>query len=34
MFFNRIKKRLRALFHQEELERELDAELRYHLERD
>ncbi|MDX6614316.1 MAG: hypothetical protein QOD75_3502, partial [Blastocatellia bacterium] len=30
----RIKKRWRALFHRNELERELDAELRFHLERD
>jgi MacB-like periplasmic core domain len=30
----RIKRRWRALFHRDELERELDAELRFHLERD
>src|SRR5882724_7213803 len=32
--FNRIKRRLRALFRKDEMERELDAELRFHLERD
>jgi len=30
----RIRKRLRALFHKDTLERELDDELRFHLERD
>src|SRR5688500_17666781 len=30
---DRIKMRWRALFHKEELERELDDELRFHLER-
>ena len=34
MIFGRIKKRWRALFRKNELERELDAELRFHLERD
>ncbi len=34
MILERIKKRWRALFRREELERELDAELRFHLERD
>ena len=32
--FDRIKMRLRALFRREELERELDDELRFHLERE
>jgi putative ABC transport system permease protein len=32
--FEQIRKRWRALFHREEMERELDAELRFHLERD
>jgi len=32
--FERIKKRWRALFRSEELERDLDAELRFHLESD
>jgi putative ABC transport system permease protein len=32
--FERIKRRWRALFRKAELERELDAELRFHLERD
>ncbi|MDX6290253.1 MAG: hypothetical protein QOH42_2052, partial [Blastocatellia bacterium] len=34
MAFERIKRRWRALFRKDELERELDAELRFHLERD
>jgi putative ABC transport system permease protein len=34
VILERIKKRWRALFRSEELERELDAELRFHLERD
>ncbi len=34
MKFDRIKRRWRALFRKAELERELDAELRYHLERE
>ena len=34
MSLDRIKKRWRALFRRDELERELDAELRFHLERD
>ena len=34
MTFERIKKRWKALFRSEELERELDAELRFHLESD
>lgn len=34
MSFNRIKKRWRALFRRHEVERELEAELRFHLERD
>ena len=34
VLLERIKKRWRALFRSEELERELDAELRFHLERD
>lgn len=34
MILERIKRRWRALFHKDELERELDAELRFHLERD
>jgi putative ABC transport system permease protein len=34
MTFERIKKRWRALFRSEELEHELDTELRFHLERD
>ena len=32
--FDRIKRRFRALFRRDELERELEAELRFHLERD
>ena len=32
--FDLVKKRWRALFRKEEVERELDDELRYHLERD
>jgi predicted permease len=32
--FNRIKRRWQALFRRDELERELDAELRFHLERE
>jgi predicted permease len=32
--FDRIKRRWRALFRRDNLERELDAELRFHLERD
>ncbi|HEU0252865.1 MAG TPA: ABC transporter permease, partial [Pyrinomonadaceae bacterium] len=32
--FDRLKQRWRALFHKEELERELDAELRFHIERE
>src|SRR5258708_4809150 len=32
--FERIKRRFRALFRRDELERELEAELRFHLERD
>jgi hypothetical protein len=31
---DQLKKRWRALFRKEELDRELDAELRYHLERE
>ncbi len=31
---NRLKLRLRALFHKTEMERELDEELRFHLERE
>ena len=31
---DRLKMRWRALFHKEELERELEAELRFHLESD
>ncbi|MEA2206596.1 MAG: hypothetical protein QOE77_3372 [Blastocatellia bacterium] len=34
MNFERIGKRWRALFHRDEMEHELDAELRFHLERD
>ena len=34
MTLERIKRRWRALFHKDELERDLDAELRFHLERD
>ena len=34
MMFDRIRRRLRALFRREELERELDEELRFHLERE
>lgn len=34
MSFERIKRRWRALFHKDELERDLAAELRSHLERD
>ena len=34
MTLERIKRRWRALFHKDELERELEAELRFHLERD
>ncbi len=34
MTFERIKKRWRALFRKEELERDLDAELRFHVERE
>src|SRR5215204_5759216 len=34
MSFKRIKKRWRALFQRNELEHELDSELRFHLERD
>ena len=34
MTFDRIKRRFRALFRRDELERELEAELRFHLERD
>lgn len=34
MTFERIKRRWRALFHKDDLERELEAELRFHLERD
>ena len=34
MTLKRIKRRWRALFHKDELERDLDAELRFHLERD
>ena len=34
MDFDRIKKRCRALFRRDELERDLDAELRFHLKRD
>lgn len=34
MILDQIKKRWRALFHKDEMERELDDELRYHLERD
>ncbi|HEY9501559.1 MAG TPA: permease prefix domain 1-containing protein, partial [Pyrinomonadaceae bacterium] len=33
MTFNRISKRVRALFRKNKLEQELDAELRFHLER-
>ena len=32
--FDRIKRRFRALFRRDELERELEAELRFYLERD
>ena len=32
--FDQIKLRWRALFRKEELERELEAELRFHLERE
>jgi len=32
--FDRIKRRWRALFRKDELERELDAELRFHVERE
>jgi predicted permease len=32
--FERIKRRFRALFRRDELERELEAELRFHLERE
>src|ERR1044071_9329297 len=31
---NKFKLRLRALFHKTEMERELDEELRFHLERE
>src|SRR6185503_1536488 len=31
---NRLKLRLRALFHKAEMERELDEELRFHLEKE
>ncbi|HKP73498.1 MAG TPA: ABC transporter permease, partial [Pyrinomonadaceae bacterium] len=31
---NKLARRLRALFHKDELERELDEELRFHLERE
>src|SRR3712207_8138155 len=31
---NRLKLRLRALFHKTEMERELDEELRFHLEKE
>src|ERR1700730_15120743 len=34
VILERIKKRWRALFRRDEIERELDAELRFHLERD
>ena len=34
MSFDQIKKRWRVLFRRDELERDLDAELRFHLERD
>ena len=34
MTFERMKRRWRALFHEDELERELADELRFHLERD
>ena len=34
MTFTQIKRRLRALFRRDELEQELDAELRFHLERE
>src|SRR5882724_11901564 len=34
VIFNRIKWRLRALIRKNEIERDLDAELRFHLERD
>jgi putative ABC transport system permease protein len=34
VILDRIKKRWQALFRKEELERELEAELRFHLERD
>ncbi len=34
MTFDRIKRRWRALFRKDDLERELDDELRFHLERD
>jgi putative ABC transport system permease protein len=34
MNFERIKRRFRAVFHPDELERELEAELRFHLDRE
>src|SRR5215510_13511459 len=34
MFFTKLKRRLRALFKRDELEQQLDDELRYHLERE
>ena len=34
MLFSKVRRRLRALFNREELEQQLDDELRYHLERD
>jgi len=34
VIFNRIKRRISALFRKDEMEHDLDAELRFHLERD